>query len=273
MYGEQDTFDDQEGPVEPAVAHGPGAHRRPVRAGRRALLRGSIALGAAAVAGPFLLMASASAYTWTRTLREGMSGPDVKELQIRVAGWAAGSASQTFVTIDGAFGAGTTAAVKRFQAAYSLAADGIAGPATQSKLNALQSADGSTVHFNWSEFTNPPTGDFSGGKVSASTAKEYARRLMYKLEAVRVKLGNVPMTVNSGFRSIAHNRAVGGASDSMHLYGLAADLDVPGVANITVYRRAETSGFSGLETYTAGHQHVDSRAEIGRAWWWQDGTV
>jgi len=48
MYGEQDTFDDQEGPVEPAVAHGPGAHRRPVRAGRRALLRGSIALGAAA---------------------------------------------------------------------------------------------------------------------------------------------------------------------------------------------------------------------------------
>ncbi len=240
---------------------------------RRAVLRGALALGAGALAGPFLLVAPASAYSWSRTLHEGLSGADVKELQIRVAGWAASSASHTYVAIDGAFGPATTAAVKRFQTGYGLASDGIAGPATQAKLNALESADGSTAHFNWSEFTNPPTGDFAGGKVSAATAKEYVRRLMYKLEAVRVKLGNVAMGVNSGFRSIAHNQAVGGASDSMHLYGLAADLNVPGVANITVYRKAETSGFSGLETYTAGHQHVDSRAEIGRAWWWQDGTV
>jgi uncharacterized protein YcbK (DUF882 family) len=96
---------------------------------------------------------------------------------------------------------------------------------------------------------------------------------MYKLEALRVKLGNRAITVNSGFRSIAHNADIGGATDSMHLYGLAADLNVPGVSNRTVYQKAETSGFSGLETFTADHQHVDSRADIGRAWWWQDGTI
>lgn len=36
----------------------------------------------------------------------GATGADVTELQIRVAGWAADSASQTRVAIDGNFGAG-----------------------------------------------------------------------------------------------------------------------------------------------------------------------
>jgi zinc D-Ala-D-Ala carboxypeptidase len=240
---------------------------------RRGLLRGALAVGAGVALSPLLFAAPANAYAWSRTLRQGLTGADVTELQIRVAGWAAASPSHTFVAVDGSFGAGTDGAVRRFQAAYGLAVDGVVGPATQSKLNALESSDGSTAHFNWSEFTDGISGTFSGGKVSAATAKEHARRLMYKLEAVRVKLGNVPMTVNSGFRDIAHNAAVGGASDSMHLYGLAADLSVAGVSNLTVYRKAETSGFSGLETYTVDHQHVDSRAEIGRAWWWQDGTL
>jgi zinc D-Ala-D-Ala carboxypeptidase len=99
---------------------------------------------------------------------------------------------------------------------------------------------------------------------------------MYKLEAVRVKLGNRPITVNSGFRSIAHNQQVGGATNSMHLYRIAADLAVSGVANKTIYQKAETSGFSGLEAYTEDHQHVDSRVEYpygSQSWWWQSGTV
>jgi uncharacterized protein YcbK (DUF882 family) len=109
--------------------------------------------------------------------------------------------------------------------------------------------------------------------LGTAATKENVRRAMYKLEALRKKLGNVPITVNSGFRSIAHNADVGGAGDSMHLYGTAADLGVPGVSNRTVYQKAETCGFSGLETYTEDHQHVDSRADLGRAWWWQDGTI
>jgi zinc D-Ala-D-Ala carboxypeptidase len=216
------------------------------------------------------------AYPWSRTLRQGDTGADVTELQIRVAGWAADGPAQVFVAADGDFGPATAAAVKRFQAAYGLAADGVAGPATQGQLNALESSDGSTAHFDWSEFTDRVSGTFDGGKAGAATVKENVRRLMYKLEAVRVKLGNRPITVNSGFRSIAHNQQVGGATNSMHLYGVAADLAVSGVANKTVYQKAETSGFSGLEAYTEDHQHVDSRVEYpygSQFWWWQSGTV
>jgi zinc D-Ala-D-Ala carboxypeptidase len=241
---------------------------------RRRLIQGGLVVGAGAVAAPLLLNGSpAGAFSWKRTLQQGSKGADVTELQIRVAGYAADHASKTRISIDGDFGPATAAAVKRFQRAYGLSADGAVGPQTQAKLNSLESSDGSTLHFNFSEFTDRSSGSFSGGKVSAAAAKENARRLMWKLEALRLKLGNKPITVNSGFRSIAHNRSVGGASDSMHLYGHAADLNVPGVANKTVYQKAETSGFSGLETFHEDHQHVDSRADMGRAFWWQDGVV
>ncbi|GAA5032699.1 hypothetical protein GCM10023317_84140 [Actinopolymorpha pittospori] len=74
-------------------------------------------------------------YTWSRTLRQGMSGADVTQLQIRVAGWP-GNRNQ--LTLDGDYGPQTAAAVRRFQAAYGLAQDGVAGPATLAKIYALR---------------------------------------------------------------------------------------------------------------------------------------
>ncbi|MFL6077879.1 MAG: D-Ala-D-Ala carboxypeptidase family metallohydrolase [Mycobacteriales bacterium] len=248
---------------------------------RRAFLRTAVVGGAAAVAGlaiaPLLTGTAAQAYPWTGTLQQGSTGPDVTELQIRVGGWAADSATKTYVTVDGDFGPATAAAVKRFQTAYGLSATGVVDAGTQTKLNALESTDGSTLHFDWSEFVDHVSGNFEGGKVDAATVKEGVRRLMYRLEAIRVKIGNKPMTVTSGFRSVAHNATIpGAATNSMHLYGVAADLVVSGVSNKTIYQKAETSGFSGLEAYTEDHQHVDLRIEYpygDQAWWWQSGTV
>lgn len=48
-------------------------------------------------------------------------------------------------------------------------------------------------------------------------------RLASYLDDIRTKYGK-PITVTSGFRSIALNKAVGGVANSQHTKGLAADL-------------------------------------------------
>lgn len=64
-----------------------------------------------------------------QTLRSGSRGTQVKVLQWLLSqnGYSAGS-------IDGIFGANTLKAVKAYQAANGLAADGIAGKNTWGKL-------------------------------------------------------------------------------------------------------------------------------------------
>jgi zinc D-Ala-D-Ala carboxypeptidase len=243
---------------------------------RRTVLIGTASVVGIAGAAELLLAWPAGAYSWTRTLQQGSSGADVSELQVRVAGWAADHPQQTLVSVDGDFGPATAAAVRRFQSAYGLGVDGVVGPQTQSTLNSLEKSDGSTTHFNWSEFYSKDGSGFSGGKVGSATVKANVRRLMYKLEALRKKAGNQSVNINSGFRSIAHNAAIGGASNSMHLYGVAADIDVAGKTVRQEYVLAETCGFSGLERYTEDHQHVDSRIEYpygSQSWWWESGVV
>jgi zinc D-Ala-D-Ala carboxypeptidase len=182
-----------------------------------------VMIGTAAVVGTVATAGTANAdacYTWGRTLSSGMSGSDVTQLQIRVAGYPGYGG---VLAIDGAYGPATKAAVTRFQQAYGLAADGVAGPQTFNKIYSIQSADCSPANFSFAEL-NKCNSTWSGGAVSAAQAKENAKRTMWKLQAQRRAMGSAPITVSSGFRSYSCNSAVGGASNSRHLYGDAADL-------------------------------------------------
>ncbi|CAM5240942.1 MULTISPECIES: D-Ala-D-Ala carboxypeptidase family metallohydrolase [Streptomyces] len=192
-------------------------------------------------------------YTWNRSLSQGSSGSDVTQLQIRVAGWVT---SGERLSYDGQYGARTAAAVKKFQAAYGLAADGVAGPATFNKIYALQDSDCTPVHFSYAEL-NKCNSDWSGGAVPAATARANALKTMWKLEAMRRQLGDVPITISSGFRSYACNNAVGGSSTSRHLYGDAADL-VGSPSFCTLAKQSRTHGFSEIlgPGYPGHNDHV-----------------
>ncbi len=226
---------------------------------RRTLTKAALlALAAAGLRAP----ESTLAYGWPRPLKLGDRGDDVRELQTRIAGWAADKEQQTYVVTDGVFGPGTQAALQRFQRAYNLEPDGRAGPQVQRVLNSLESADGSTAHFDFAEFFSKDGSHFNGGKVSPETVKANVRRNMYKLEALRRKAG-APVSITSGFRSIKYNatlRHLGAAPNSQHLYGIAADIQVGGKTPAQVAAIARTCGYSGIRIYET-FTHVDSRIE------------
>ncbi|MGQ5228073.1 D-Ala-D-Ala carboxypeptidase family metallohydrolase [Streptomyces sp. yara] len=220
------------------------------------MLMAGLAAGSLATAGT---AHADGCYTWNRTLSQGASGADVTQLQTRLSGYPGYGA---VLAVDGQFGPATTAALKRFQSAYGLAADGVAGPNTFSKLYALQDDDCTPVHFDYSEL-NRCNSTWSGGAVSAATAKANALRTMWKLEALRHALGDQPIRVTSGFRSQSCNSAVGGASNSRHLYGDAADLGAGPHSLCTLAKQARNHGFNGIlgPGYPGhdDHTHVDHR--------------
>jgi len=79
--------------------------------------------------------------------------------------------------------------------------------------------------------------------------------LLIGLQALRDVL-NKPIKINSGYRSPEHNKAIGGASNSLHTLGLAADVVVEGVTPIHIASIARDLGFGGVKAYPT-FTHVD----------------
>jgi len=214
-----------------------------------------------------------------RTLRGGMSGPDVAEVQIRVSGWlSANRPNCSYLNIDGRFDKMTEQAVRNFQQAYSLPAGGVVDDLTWEQLDALVKPNGSTQHFDWLEFYMPGKPGFGGGSVPEDVVRENIRRLMFKLEALRLKEGEKPIDIIAGFRpknSVAIQEDP--IASSLHAYGIAADIYV-NVNRIILYQAAETCSFSGLGEIDHMSQHCDSRLQYQEypstaSCWWQSGTI
>ena len=93
--------------------------------------------------------------------------------------------------------------------------------------------------------------------------------LLELLERVRGHFGQ-PVRVLSGCRCEAHNRAIGGARHSRHLWGQAADIDVLGVHpdDVADWLEGEMAGYGGLGRYDSW-THMDVRSTLAR---WDERT-
>jgi len=82
-------------------------------------------------------------------------------------------------------------------------------------------------------------------------------KLLELLESIREHF-DAPITINSGYRSPKHNEAIGGAKNSYHVKGMAADIVVKGVPASRVYNYLNVFHAGGLGRYK-GFTHVDVR--------------
>ncbi len=84
------------------------------------------------------------------------------------------------------------------------------------------------------------------------------------LETVRIHFGQ-PITITSGNRCEAHNKSIGGAANSQHLYGKGADFKVRNVSPVEVHNfiNSHAPKDYGLALYSSW-VHVDSREEFAR---------
>jgi len=83
--------------------------------------------------------------------------------------------------------------------------------------------------------------------------------LVRMLQTIRDHFG-VPVSITSGYRSPRHNAAVGGASNSQHVLGTAADITVRGITPRAIAQYAEWLGAGGIGLYLRSNfTHVDTR--------------
>ena len=153
--------------------------------------------------------------------------------------------------VDNKMGNKTRQGIREFQKIFGLTVDGIAGKNTWAVLN---KAKGIT-HFKVQEFACKHCKDI---KIDIN--------LLVKLEELRKAVGNKPLIIRSGYRCPTHNRNVGGASKSQHIYGKAVDISHHNIGRALLERHADrifANGGVGL----GGNNivHVDTRN--GKARW------
>lgn len=112
-----------------------------------------------------------------------------------------------------------------------------------------------TPNFTLAEFIKP------GTPLPSQEILNNIQRLAERLQVVRDYYG-AKVTITSGWRTVVHNAEVGGASNSKHLTGEAADIDVEGVPPRQVQKdfRHWSGGMGSAATFT----HLDIRPTLAR---------
>lgn len=82
--------------------------------------------------------------------------------------------------------------------------------------------------------------------------------LVYYLQKIREHFGKV-VRINSAYRTSTYNAQVGGASESQHMQGAAADIVIDEVTPEQVAQYADQLGMGGVGIYKT-FTHVDVRS-------------
>lgn len=112
-------------------------------------------------------------------------------------------------------------------------------------------------HFKQSEFDSP---DVVGSGVNMDF------EFLVRLDGLRGLMG-IPFKINSGFRTLEHNRKIGGATGSPHRKGMAADISTRGWTEQNRWRileYAKEMGFTGIGI-SPTYIHLDTMKRNGLA--------
>lgn len=131
-----------------------------------------------------------------------------------------------------------------------------------------------TPHFSWREMAD------TGGVPVPSYLRGNAIRHCWNLERFRHKLGGVGIRIDGPYRTVPHNRTIGGSSQSRHTFADASDhfrdqvdrwvRESPKVSSragvLAIADKVFSSGGVGNET--SGTLHFDSRGYRARFVTW-----
>lgn len=100
-----------------------------------------------------------------------------------------------------------------------------------------------TPNFTLSELTVSQTATRNGLNNTPGPSQTANLKLLcvLALQPLRDKLKK-PVIVTSGYRSPSVNAAIGGARNSAHMSGLAADIYIPGMSSAELMKRIHTMG-------------------------------
>lgn len=116
------------------------------------------------------------------------------------------------------------------------------------KLNGNETVLGPDTHFKVNEFKCHDGSD----EVLID------KKLVAWLEYIRSILDNKPIYINSGYRTKSYNTKIGGAKNSYHMKGMAADIRSKNFKPIDIALAAESLGIPGIILYKT-FVHIDTR--------------